>query len=80
MSGAPENDCYGLRFFQEGCETRLMQIAGSGRLRLECPAGGNAKQWWARPPVATWETYRATAGQTYASRELAESVARRLSR
>ena len=80
MSGAPENDCYGLRFFQKGRETRLMQIGGSGRLRLERPAAGKVRRWWASPPAATWEAYKATAGQTYTSLEVAESVAKRLSR
>lgn len=72
---------YGLRYFHQGHETRLLQISGSGRLLLESSAPrGGTKRSWAAPLGATWETYEATAGQTYITREAAEAVARRLSR
>lgn len=68
---------YGLRYYAEHNEVRLLQIAGGGRIMLES-AG---KEWWTSPPKgADWQVYIADAGQTYDTREMAEQVARNLVR
>jgi hypothetical protein len=71
---------YGLRFWQGSEEIRLMQIAGSGRIRLRSVHTG--KLWWCAPPNAVrWYIYAATEGHTFPDYDVAsQTVARLLGR
>jgi hypothetical protein len=76
MADGPKTE-FGLRFFREGREFRLIQIAGDGRVRL----GDDSRVWWAkRPRGVDWQPYKTSEGETFASREEAEKVARNLTR
>src|SRR4051794_8725056 len=74
--GQTRRPCFGLRFRRNSQIIQLLQIGGSGRLKL----GAHDKVWWEKPPSVCWEVYEAVDGRTYSTREEAEAVAANLSR
>lgn len=69
---------FGLRYFENGKEVRLVQVSGGGRVQVSS-AG---RDWWMNPRGHAWEVFEASVSdpQTYGSRDLAEQVADNLSR
>ena len=65
---------FGLRATVDGAEVRLLQIAGSGRIRL----GSAGHRWWSNRTAWPWEACEATEGQLYRTRNEAETVGARL--
>lgn len=54
---------YGLKWGS----VRLMQISGSGRVRLE----QDGREWWDKPPKDAAEVYETDIGQTWPDRDMA---------
>jgi hypothetical protein len=68
---------YGLRYIKDGRTITLVQIGGGGRLRLQ--SGG--KRWWSkRLPGVVWEVYETKDDSGFATRDLAEDVARNIAK
>lgn len=67
---------FGLRYFDNKNEIRLIQISGDGRVRVE--AAG--KRWWTTA-VSQWQVFETsdTGIQTYTSHEQAMHAAKSLS-
>ena len=61
----------GCAWMEDEAVVCLLQIAGGGRLLLGC---GGRKWWSRRPPNAAWEAFPSAVGQTYETKEEAESV------
>jgi hypothetical protein len=70
---------YGLRYFDGPREIRLMQIGGSGRVKL---SDGNCAWWEDHRPLLSvhWQVYETEIGQTYSDRKAAEMVSFNLKR
>lgn len=68
---------FGLRYFEGNREIRLLQISGSGRLRL----ADATRKWWAkRTPETKWEIYPTDEGHAYLDADTAQSVVLNLTR
>jgi hypothetical protein len=71
------DSAFGLRYFDEAREIRLMQIGGGGRILVE--DASSKRRWWTRPDRKNWHVYATKDGHRYPTIEEAEEVARNLS-
>lgn len=68
---------YGLHFFDNGKEIRLLQISGEGRLRLR--DASRFRDYWGKPGCVRWQVYETAEGHTFESEEAAGIAAANLS-
>jgi hypothetical protein len=68
---------FGIRFFKNGHELRILQLSGGGRIMIE-DSNSNRRHWSTVPRGATFESYEADYGQLYSNRDIANDVCRNI--